>query len=168
LWSRRDRDGEAIRNVLRRGGFHDMDERHLDGFAVEGSNSSPEGREPYTVSYGGQDAAVLQRYMRLLQEAGYKVAPDPDPDWADTLVVQWQPAYAVLKVPRPGRALLGWAIVCAALAAIALLVSWTGSGQVRLAGGVGSAVFGVLAVLLAGVRYRRAAAEQEPVGLGAS
>jgi hypothetical protein len=77
------------------------------------------------------------------------VGPDPDPDFADTLLVQWQPAYAVLKVPRLGRALLGWAIVSAVLAAIALLVSWTGSGQVRLAGSVGSAVFGVLAVLLA-------------------
>src|SRR2546421_4295562 len=125
LWSRRDRDGEAIRQVLRRGGFHDFDEGHLDGFAVEGANSSESGREPYAVAYcGGEDTvrATLRRYSALLEQVGYRVGPDPDDE--QTLLVQWQPAYAVLKVPRPGQSLLRMAIACAVLAAVALIASW--------------------------------------------
>ncbi|MFE0530401.1 hypothetical protein ACX27O_25170 [Micromonospora sp. SD19] len=73
----------------------------------------------------------------------------------DVLVVQRQPAGLVLNAPRSGRALLSAAIVCAVLATVALLASWMGTGQVRLAGGIGSAVLGVLAAFLAGLWYRR-------------
>jgi hypothetical protein len=150
LWSRRDRDSEAIRRVLRRGGFHDVDEGHLDGFAVEGANSSEDGRERYTVAYCGEAStalATLRRYTGLLQQAGYRVGPDPDDE--QTLLVKWQPAYAVQKVLRPGQSLLRMAIACAVLATVALIASWAGTGQVRLAGGIGSGVLGAMAAFLA-------------------
>lgn len=162
LWSRRDRDGEAIRQVLRRGGFHDFDERHLDGFAVEGANSSQDGQEPYTVTCCGEAAtasATLRRYRALLEQAGYRIGPDPDDE--QTLLVQWWPAYAVQRVPRPGKSLLRTAIVCAVLASVALIASWVGAGQVRLAGGFGSGVLGALAAFLAALWYRRRLDEQE-------
>ncbi|MEE6311035.1 hypothetical protein V1634_29775 [Plantactinospora veratri] len=41
------------------------------------------------------------------------------------------------------------------LATVALIASWAGTGEVRLAGGVGSAVFGAVAAFLAGLWYRR-------------
>jgi hypothetical protein len=41
------------------------------------------------------------------------------------------------------------------LATVALIASWVGDGQVRLAGGVGSGVLGAAAAFLAGLRYRR-------------
>ncbi|MFB9178610.1 hypothetical protein ACFFX1_10760 [Dactylosporangium sucinum] len=53
------------------------------------------------------------------------------------------------------RALLTAAIACAVLAAAALMVSWTTTGSARLAGGIGSAVFGAVAVFLAGLWYLR-------------
>lgn len=162
LWSRRDRDGEAIRQVLRRGGFHDVDEGHLDGFAVEGASSSEDGGEPYTLAYCGEASrapATLRRYTGLLEQAGYRVGPDPDDEQA--LLVQRQPAYAVQKVLRPGRSLLRVAIACAVLATVALVASWVGSGQVRLAGGIGSGVLGAVAAFLAVLWYWRQLDERE-------
>jgi hypothetical protein len=43
--------------------------------------------------------ATLRRYTGLLRQAGYRVGPDPDDE--QTLLVQWQPAYAMR--PHPGR-----------------------------------------------------------------
>lgn len=58
LWSPRDRDAEEIRRVLRRGGFSDFDERHLEGFAVEGANSGQDDLEPFAVAYCGTARGV--------------------------------------------------------------------------------------------------------------
>ncbi|MFD6568316.1 hypothetical protein [Micromonospora profundi] len=74
------------------------------------------------------------------------------------MVVQRQPAGLVLNTPRSGRALLSAAIVCGVRATGVLLAPWLATGQVRLAGGIDSAVLGVLDVLaafLAGLWYRR-------------
>ncbi|MGC5288931.1 hypothetical protein [Micromonospora sp. DT231] len=153
LWSSRDRDAEAVRRVLRGAGFRDVGERHLDGFAVEGA--SGDGPEPFYVSYCGypKKPGTIGRYVQALRRAGFEV--EPDMKLEDVLVVQRQPAGLVLNAPRSGRALLPAAVVCAVLATVALLASWMGSGQVRLAGGIGSAVLGVLAAFLAGLWYRR-------------
>jgi hypothetical protein len=64
-------------------------------------------------------------------------------------------------VLRPGRSLLRVAIACAVPAVVALIASWVGAGQVRLAGGIGSGVLGALAAFLAALWYRRRLDEQE-------
>ncbi|WP_435204986.1 hypothetical protein [Micromonospora sp. bgisy143] len=153
LWSSRDRDAEAVRRVLRRAGFRDVGERHLDGFAVEGA--SGDGPKPFYVSYCGypKKPGTIGRCVQALRRAGFEV--EPDMKLEDVLVVQRRPAGLVLNVPRSGRALLAAAIVCAVLATVALLASWIGTGQVRLAGGIGSAVLGALAAFLAGLWYQR-------------
>ncbi len=81
---------------------------------------------------------------------------DPD-DEHNTLVVKRQPAVLarIRQAERSSSTLLGAAIVFAVLAAVALIVSWIGSGQVRLVGGIGSAVLGVSAVFLVALRHRR-------------
>lgn len=70
------------------------------------------------------------------------------------LLVQRQPAR---KAVPSERGLLRVAVVCAVVATVALIASWTDSGTVRLAGGIGSAVIGVVAVFLGGLWYRRRA-----------
>ncbi|MEW2386538.1 hypothetical protein AB0873_31450 [Micromonospora sp. NPDC047707] len=153
LGSPRDRDAEALRRVLRRAGLRDVDERHPDGFAVEGANTSLDGPEPFSVAYCGTAdlPETMARYRTVLAQAGYQVEVDPLDE--HIVLVPRQPTQAV----SPERSLLPVAAVCAVVATVALLVSWIGSGAVRLAGGVGSAVFGVLAVFLAGLWYRRRA-----------
>lgn len=158
LWSPRDRDAEGIRRVLRRAGFRDFGERHLDGFAVEGANTSPDGPEEFSVAYcGPTNPDTVHRYRELLERAGYQV--DPDPQDSHILLVQRRPAGSTPTTAGPDRALVS-ATVCAVLATIALVASWTGGGHVRLAGGIGSAVLGVLAVFLAASWYRRRLDEQ--------
>ncbi|MBM0233192.1 hypothetical protein JNW91_15765 [Micromonospora sp. STR1_7] len=154
LGSSRDRDAEALRRVLRRAGLRDFDERHLDGFAVEGANSSLDGPEPFSVAYCGTAGVpeAMTRYRAVLQQAGYQV--DVDPLDEHSLLVPRQPDRAAAP---SDRGLMAAAVLCAVLATVALLASWIGSGAVRLTGGVGSAVFGVLAVFLAGLWYRRRA-----------
>lgn len=93
----------------------------------------------------------MQRYRRVLEQAGYQV--DDDPPDQDVLLVPRQPTRA--GPPRPGRGLLAVAVVCAVAATVALVASWAADGAVRLAGGVGSAVLGVLAVFLAALSHRR-------------
>ena len=162
LWSPRDRDAEVIRRVLRRAGFRDVDERHPDGFAVEGANASENGPEPFAVAYcGDNDPTVLARYRAVLQQAGWQV--DADDSNADGWLVSRRSVAFVRETSGPGRALLIAAVVCAVLAAVALVASWVGAGQVRLAGGVGSGVLGAAAALLAGFWYRRRLDEQAPV-----
>ena len=80
LWTVRDRNAENMRQALRKAGFRDFDERHLDGFAVEGANSSLDGDEPYLVTYcaDAPQPGVLQRYAATLTGAGFTVAADPD------------------------------------------------------------------------------------------
>ncbi|TDC60484.1 hypothetical protein E1258_14620 [Micromonospora sp. KC207] len=56
-----------------------------------------------------------------------------------------------------GQGLLVAAVVFAVAATVALVISWAADGSARLAGGIGSAVCGVLAVWLAGSWYRRRA-----------
>ncbi|MBQ1047776.1 hypothetical protein KBX50_04640 [Micromonospora sp. C51] len=158
LWSPRDRAAEDIRRVLRRAGFRDFSEQHLDGFAVEGANTSQDGPEEFSVAYcGTSNSDPLHRYRELLERAGYQV--DPDPQDAHLLLVRRRPAKSTPATAGPDRALAP-AAVCAALATIALVASWMGSGHVRLAGGIGSAVLGVLAVFLAALWYRRRLDEQ--------
>jgi hypothetical protein len=153
LCSPRDRDAEVIRRVLRRAGFRDFDERHLDGFAVEGASSGD--NEPFAVAYCGETdgPTTLVRYQRVLQRAGLRVSTDPKDD--ETLLVQRRSVWSAQPVPRPARTLLSAAVVCAVLATVALIASWLGDGQVRLAGGVGSGVLGAAAAFLAGLWYRR-------------
>lgn len=162
LWSRRDRDAEAIRRVLRRAGFRDFDERHLNGFAVEGASSSEDGMEPFAVAYcGDTDApAVLTRYQRALERAGLTADPDPDRPEGGLLVPR-RSVWHVKQVPRPARRMLTAAVVCAVLATVALIASWTAAGGVRFAGGIGSAVFGCTAVFLAGLWHQRRRGELE-------
>jgi hypothetical protein len=156
LWTPRDRDAEVIRRVLRRGGFHDVDERHLDGFAVEGGSD----RQPFSVAYCGDVAGTVGRYQAALERAGLRVRPDPDPAFEDMLLVDPQSIRMVRPVPRPARAILTAAVVCAVAATVALIGSWAGAGQVRLAGGIGSAVFGATAAFLAGLWHERRVKEQ--------
>lgn len=158
LWSARDRDAEVIRRVLRRAGFHDADDRHVRGFAVEGGDDA----EPFSVSYCADvDAdATVSRYRVALQRAGLQVRPDPDPAWSDVLLVDPRSVRSVGRMPRSARAMLTAASVCAVLATVALIASWAGDGAVRLAGGIGSAVFGCAAVFLAALWYRRRLYEQ--------
>ncbi|MFF0182613.1 hypothetical protein ACFYPF_26340 [Micromonospora sp. NPDC005223] len=152
LGSPRDRDAEALRRALRRAGLRDFDERHLDGFAVEGANASLDGPESFSVAYCGTSDVpqTMARYRTALEQAGYRV--DADSLDEHVLLVPRQPAQAVTSSEQM---LMAAAVVCAVVAALALLASWIGSGAMRLAGGVGSAVFGVLAVFLAGLWYRR-------------
>jgi hypothetical protein len=154
LGSSRDRDAEALRRVLRRAGLRDVDERHLDGFAVEGANASLDGPEPFSVAYCGTADVpqTVARYRTALEQAGYRV--DADPLDEHVLLVPRQPARAAAPSERR---LMAAAVVCAVVATVALLASWIGSGAVRLAGGVGSAVLGVATVLLAAQWYRRRA-----------
>ncbi|MFY1599502.1 hypothetical protein [Micromonospora sp. WMMD737] len=158
LWSARDRDAETLRKLLRRAGLRDFDERHLDGFAVEGANASQDGPEPFVVTYCGTDDVpeAVARYRAVLERAGYQVEPDPFDERALLVPRQSTPATAVTSAATERRVMAA-AVVCAVMATVALLTSWTGSGAVRLAGGVGSAVCGVLAVFLAGLWYRRRA-----------
>ncbi|WP_405098217.1 hypothetical protein [Micromonospora sp. NBC_01412] len=153
LGSPRDRDAEVVRRVLRQAGLRDFGERHLDGFAVEGANTSMDGPEPFAVSYCGtrNEVEAVARYRRVLERAGYQVEADPVD--SNVLLVQRRPDQFV----PPGRGLLPVAVACAVVATVALVASWAGSGAVRLAGGVGSGVLGVLAVFLAGLWYRRQA-----------
>lgn len=154
LGSLRDRDAEAIRRVLRRAGLRDFDERHLNGFAVEGANASMDGPEPFSVAYCGTADVpeTMARYRSVLERAGYQV--DVDPLDEHVLLV---PRRSPQAAAPSERRLMAAAVVCAAVATVALLASWIGTGAVRLAGGVGSAVVGVLAVFLAGLWYRRRA-----------
>ncbi|MEV5210880.1 hypothetical protein AB0K35_25730 [Micromonospora sp. NPDC053740] len=154
LWSPRDRDAEAIRRVLRRAGLRDVGERHLNGFAVEGANSSTDGPEPFAVAYCGtaDQPEMTVRSRRVLERTGYQV--EADDANANALLVQRQPAREA--VPSD-RGLLRVAVVCAVVTTVALIASWTDSGMVRFAGGVGSAVFGVVAVFLGGLWYRQRA-----------
>jgi hypothetical protein len=84
LWSVRDRDAEAIRQVLRKAGhrdFSDLPVRH--GFAVEGANASEDGPEPFWITCTDEKlvaADELDRYAAVLRTAGYQVAVDPDDD----------------------------------------------------------------------------------------
>ncbi|MFG3701592.1 hypothetical protein ACGF5C_27325 [Micromonospora sp. NPDC047620] len=153
LGSSRDRDVEALRRVLRRAGLREFGERHLDGFEVEGANASLDGPEPFSVAYCGTADVpeTMARYRAVLERAGFQV--DVDPLDEHVLLVARQPAQAVAS----GQGLMAAAMMCAVVATVALLASWIGSGAVRLAGGVGSAVFGVLAVFLAALWYRRRA-----------
>lgn len=155
LWSPRDRDAEAVRRALRRAGFRDFTDRHPDGFAVEGANASQDGPEPFGVMHCGypEQPAMVGRYADALERAGFQVGADPLDEAG--LLVQRPVAGLVRPAPDPGRALLAVAIVCAVLATVALLASWIGTGQARLAGGVGSGVFGAVAAFLAGLWYRR-------------
>ena len=154
MWSPRDRDAEVVRRVLRRAGLRDVDERHLDGFAVEGADSSENGPEPFAVAYcGDTDAGVLARYRSVLERAGLQVSTDELN--GDGLLVQRRSLAWVQEKSGPAWALLIAAVVCAVLATVALVAFWVGDGQVRLAGGVGSGVLGVAAALLAGFWYRR-------------
>ncbi|MEU4165136.1 MULTISPECIES: hypothetical protein [Micromonosporaceae] len=155
LWSSRDRDAEKLRKVLRQAGLRDFDERHLDGFAVEGANASQDGPEPFIVTYCDTVGVpeTTARYRAILERAGYQVEPDPLDERA--LLVPRQTTQATTAAT--GRRMMATAVVCAVVATLALLASWTGSGAVRLAGGVGSAVCGVLAAFLAGLWYRRRA-----------
>jgi hypothetical protein len=154
LGSPRDRDAEALRRVLRRAGLRDFDERHLNGFAVEGANNSVDGPEPFSVAYCGtaDRSETVARYLAVLERAGYHV--DADPLDEHVLLVPRRTTQAAAPAERR---LMAAAVVCAVVAVVALLASWIGSGAVRLAGGIGSAVFGVLAVFLAGLWYRRRA-----------
>ncbi len=158
LWSARDRDAEVIRRVLRRTGFRDADDRHLNGFAVEGGDS-----EPFSVAYcADQDVqTTVSRYRVALQRAGLQVRSDPDPAWSDVLLVDPRSVRSVITVPRPARAMLTAASICAVLATVALIMSWVSDGAVRLTSGIGSAVFGCTAVFLAASWYRRRLDEQE-------
>ncbi|WDQ00104.1 hypothetical protein PVK74_30510 [Micromonospora chalcea] len=154
LGSSRDRDAEALRRALRRAGLWDFDERHLDGFAVEGANASLDGPEPFSVAYCGTADVpqTMARYRTVLEQAGYRV--DADPLGEHMLLVPRQPAQTATSSEQR---LMAAAVVCAVVAAVALLASWIASGSVRLAGGVGSAVLGAAAVFLAGLWYRRRA-----------
>ncbi|SCL43850.1 hypothetical protein GA0070606_0041 [Micromonospora citrea] len=155
LWSPRDRDAEAIRRTLRRGGFVDFDERHLDGFAVEGANTSQDGTEPFVVSYcGTRFPETVQRYQQVLEQAGYQVSVNPQD--AQILLVQRPPMEPPPSPDRPPMT----AIVCAVLAAVALVASWVGTGPVRTTAGISSAILGVLAAFLAASWYRRRLDEQ--------
>lgn len=61
--------------MLRRAGLRDVGERHLDGFAVEGANSSVDGPEPSAVAYCGSAdrPEMAARYRRVLERAGYQL-----------------------------------------------------------------------------------------------
>jgi hypothetical protein len=161
LWSPRDRDAEAIRRVLRRAGLRDFDELHPGGFAVEGANASEAGDEPFYVAYCGdaEAPATLRRYRLVLEQSGLRVSVDPQDE--DVVRVERQSVASIRTVLPPGRALLTVAIVCAVLAALALVVSWVATGQARLVGGIGSGVLGGLAVFLAALWYRRRLDEPE-------
>ncbi len=73
LWTTRDRDGEAIREVLRRAGLREWTDRHT-GFVVEGSEDG----ERFLVASPG--AADVGRITAALTGAGYQAVPDPDDD----------------------------------------------------------------------------------------
>ncbi|MEU0082009.1 hypothetical protein ABZY58_29255 [Micromonospora tulbaghiae] len=154
LVSSRDRDAEALRRALRRVGLRDFDERHLDGFSVEGANASLDGPEPFSLAYCGTSDVpqTVARYRMVLEQAGYRV--DAHPLDEHVLLVPRHPTEAVMSSEQR---LMAAAVVCAVVAAVALLASWVGSGPVRLAGGIGSAVLGAAAVFLAGLWYRRRA-----------
>jgi hypothetical protein len=80
LWSVRDRDAERIREQLRRAGFADFDERHLNGFAVEGEG------DPFHVAYCGDESMhgptgeAMAGYRAALKGAGWRVEPAEDGD----------------------------------------------------------------------------------------
>ena len=148
-----------IRQVLRRAGFRDFDDRHLDGFAVEGASGDDD--DPFSVAYCGDTnrPAELSRYRRAIERAGLIVTTDPDDE--DGLLVQRRSVRHVEKVARPALTVLSAAVVCAVLATVALVVSWTADGTARLAGGIGSAVLSVAAALLAVSWYRRQLDERD-------
>src|SRR6266511_2784315 len=87
LWTARDRDAAAIRQVLRRAGHREftlglapgLAERH-GGFVVE------DGEAPATFLVAraglrdGAAAGEARRYAEALTTAGYQVTPDPDGD----------------------------------------------------------------------------------------
>ncbi|BBH67735.1 hypothetical protein ACTI_44200 [Actinoplanes sp. OR16] len=108
LWYRRDWEAEVIRKVLRRAGFRDFDERHLEGFAVEGASGSE--REPFSVAYCGETnpAGTLTRYQRALELAGLTVSGDPDNE--ETLLVERRSVWHAEKC----RAARQWNRVCGA------------------------------------------------------
>jgi hypothetical protein len=162
LGSPRDRDAEAVRQVLRRSGFRDFEDQTLEGFAVEGANASEDGPQPFYVSYCGDTdvAGTMSRYRQALEQAGLQVTADPQ-DVA-SLLVSRQPTGAAATVSRPGSALLRIAGACAVLATVGLVASWVGTGNVRLAGGIGSGVLSVTAVFLAALWYRRGLDEDDP------
>ncbi|MFD4208271.1 hypothetical protein ACFWRG_20025 [Micromonospora tulbaghiae] len=120
---------------------------------MEGANASLDGPEPFSVAYCGTSDVpqMVARYRTVLEQAGYRV--DADPLDEHVLLVPRHPTEAVMSSEQRLMA----AVVCAVVAAVALLASWVGSGPVRLAGGIGSAVLGVAAVFLAGLWYRRRA-----------
>jgi hypothetical protein len=73
LWTARDRDGEAIRVVLRRAGLREWTDRHT-GFVVEGGEDG----EGFLVASPG--APDVGRIAAALAGAGYRAVPDPDDD----------------------------------------------------------------------------------------
>jgi hypothetical protein len=150
-----------IRRVLRQAGLRYLSERCLNGFAVEGANASEDGDEPLSVAYRGsvEVPETMGQYRRALERAGLLVSVDPQDE--QVLLVARRSVASVRRMPYPGRALLGVAVVCAVLAAVALVASWVASGRTRLVGGVCSGVLGCLAVGLAGLWYRRGLADQE-------
>lgn len=98
MWSVRDRDAEAIRALLRKGGHREFTDLH-GGFAVEGANSSLNGGEPFLVGCADGDdafaAAELAAYIELLRGAGYAVTVDPDDE-------------EILEVRPPAAAPVRW------------------------------------------------------------
>ncbi|MEU4607525.1 DUF4326 domain-containing protein [Kribbella sp. NPDC023972] len=130
LWSSRDRDAEAIRQVLRRAGFRDVGERYLDGFAVEGASASEDGAEPFAVAYCGEfDASVLARYRTALEQAGFQVNADDSDE--NCLLVQRSPGSRIQTLAGPGRRFL----VAAAVCAVSPRRRWSRRGSERVVSG---------------------------------
>ena len=77
LWTKRDRDAEEIRAVLRRSGYREFTGRH-GGFVVEAGRG--DGFLVVCAETARRAVNEVPRYASALTAAGYQAAPDPDDD----------------------------------------------------------------------------------------
>lgn len=78
LWSERDRDAEQLRELLRRRGFTEFTEGS-DGFVVEHPDDGPM-LLIHTGEPRAERVAAEHDYARLLEQAGYRFAPNATGD----------------------------------------------------------------------------------------
>ncbi|GAA4988381.1 hypothetical protein WHI96_25035 [Pseudonocardia tropica] len=92
LWSVRDRDAEQLRELLRRRGFVEFTEGG-DGFVVEHPDDEGPMLLVHTRQPRSERVAAEQDYGRLLEQAGYRFAPNATGD-GEGWRVRPQPAAA--------------------------------------------------------------------------
>ena len=78
LWSERDRDADQLRELLRRRGFTEFTEGS-DGFVVEHTDAGPM-LLVHTGQPRSERVAAEHDYGRLLEQAGYRFAPNATGD----------------------------------------------------------------------------------------